>query len=214
MKSSKKRKKQSEKILKTLKVPINKHLPLTENEEEVSLRTKEEIINRIISLAIVSAKAMEAPPEKIEEFIERYNANELFTKEEQQFLKKKHANQNELIQYSWKLECIWLLLWSVNLISDIDVPADTCNAEYVFETVFSLHSKQELLDESTLKPTSDILDSLDFIYRAHWAVREAQINHLEVPSSLDEGVVYERHYTLNWLVNYMDQEWEEISTDT
>ncbi|MFJ7362527.1 DUF4272 domain-containing protein [Peribacillus frigoritolerans] len=213
MKSSKKRKKISEKILKTLKVPLNKHLPLTENEEEVSLRTKEEIIDRIISLAVVSAKAMEAPPEKIEEFIERYNANELFTEEEQKFLMKKHPNQNELIKYSWKLECIWLLLWSVNLVSDIEVPADTCNAEYVFETVF-LHSKQELLDKSSLKPTSDILDSLDFIYRAHWAVREAQINHLEVPSSLDEGVVYERHYTLNWLVNYMDQEWEELSTDT
>ncbi|MDQ7862465.1 DUF4272 domain-containing protein [Peribacillus frigoritolerans] len=51
-------------MLKTLKVPINKHLPLMENEEEVSLRTKEEIIDRIISLAIVAAKAMEAPPEK------------------------------------------------------------------------------------------------------------------------------------------------------
>lgn len=213
MRSLKNRKKRSEKILKTLKVPINKHLPFTENEEEVSLRTKEEIINRIIPLAIVSAKAMEAPPEKIEEFIERYDANELFTEEEKKFLLKKHLNQNELIQYSWKLECIWLLLWSVNLISDIDVPANTCSAEYVFETVF-LHSKKELLDKSSIKPTSDILDSLDFIYRAHWAVREAQINHLEVPSSLDEGVVYERHYTLNWLVNYMDQEWEEISTDT
>ncbi len=85
MKSSKKRKKVSEKILKTLKVPINKHLPLTENEEEVSLRTKEEIIDRIISLAIVAAKAMEAPPEKIEEFIERYKANELFTEEKKRF---------------------------------------------------------------------------------------------------------------------------------
>ncbi|MEJ9231461.1 DUF4272 domain-containing protein [Peribacillus butanolivorans] len=34
--------------------------------------------------------------------------------------------------------------------------------------------------------------------------------NLEIPSSLDEGVVYERHYTLNWLVNYMEQEWEEV----
>ncbi|WP_082527761.1 DUF4272 domain-containing protein [Peribacillus butanolivorans] len=38
--------------------------------------------------------------------------------------------------------------------------------------------------------------------------------NLEIPSSLDEGVVYERHYTLNWLVNYMEQEWEEVRTDT
>ena len=84
----------------------------------------------------------------------------------------------------------------------------------MFLRPFSFILNKSCLIKSSLKPTSDILDSLDFIYRAHWAVREAQINHLEVPSSLDEGVVYERHYTLNWLVNDMDQEWEEISTDT
>ena len=53
------RKKKSEKILKALKVPINKHLPMIENEKAVSLRTKEEILNRTIPLAIVAAKAME-----------------------------------------------------------------------------------------------------------------------------------------------------------
>ncbi|MBK5502412.1 DUF4272 domain-containing protein [Peribacillus sp. TH14] len=39
--------------------------------------------------------------------------------------------------------------------------------------------------------------------------------NLEIPSSLDEGVIYERHYTLNWLVNpYMEQKWGEVRTDT
>ena len=209
----KNRKKKSEKKLKALKVPINKQLPMIEDDQAVSLRTKEEIINRMIPLSIVAAKAMEAPPEKVEEFIERYQADELFTDEERTFLLNPHPSQHEVIQYSWKLECIWLLLWSVNLISDIDAPSDTCDAETVFETVF-LHSKQELYDSAALKSTSDILDHLDFIYRAHWAVREAQVNHLDIPSSLDEGVVYERHYTLNWLVNDMDQAWEEVSTNT
>jgi hypothetical protein len=27
-------------------------------------------------------------------------------------------------------------------------------------------------------------------------------------------VVYERHYALNWLTGYMDQDWDDISTDT
>lgn len=205
------RKSKSEKRLKSLNVPINKHLPRI--EDVVSLRTKEEIINRMIPLTIVAAKAMEAPPEKIAEFIKRYHAHDLFTDEEQKFIESKDLNQNEVIQYSWKLECIWLLLWSVNLLPDIDVPAKTCNAESVFETVFR-HSKQELLDQSTVRSISEILDNLDFVYRAHWAVREAQLNRLEIPSSLDEGVVYERHYTLNWLVNYMGQEWDDVGTDT
>lgn len=213
MKFLKNRKNKSEKRLMSLNIPINKHLPRIEIEDVVSLRTKEEIINRMIPLTIVAAKAMEAPSAKIEEFIERYNAHELFTEEEQKFIESKDLNQNEVIQYSWKLECIWLLLWSVNLVSDIDVPSTTCNAESVFEMVFR-HSKQELLDQSTVRSISEILDNLDFVYRAHWAVREAQINHLEIPTPLDEGVVYERHYTLNWLVNYMEQEWEEVSTAT
>ena len=207
------RKKKSEKILKALKVPINKNLPMIENEKAVSLRTKEEILNRMIPLAIVAAKAMEAPPEKVEEFIGRYQADDLFTNEEKSFLLNQHPSREEVIQFSWKLECIWLLLWSVNLLPDIGVPSETCDAETVFETVF-LRSKQELVDYAALKPTSDILDQLDFIYRAHWAVREAQLNHFDIPSSLDEGVVYERHYTLNWLVNSMDQTWDEVSTDT
>ncbi|WMX54538.1 DUF4272 domain-containing protein [Peribacillus sp. R9-11] len=213
MKSSTIRKEQSENILGTLNVPINVQLPLAENEDEVSLRTKEEIINRIIPLSIVSAKALKAPKAEIKKFINKYNANELFTEEEQKFISTWRPKQNDLIAYSWKLECIWVLLWSVNLISEIDTPADMCDVDLVFETVLN-HSRKELLNMATLKPINVVLDNLDFIYRAHWAVREAQLNHLEIPPALNEGVVYERHYALNWLVNYMKQEWEEISTDT
>jgi len=27
-------------------------------------------------------------------------------------------------------------------------------------------------------------------------------------------VTLERHYALNWLIGYMEQEWDDISTDT
>nr|WP_246762835.1 DUF4272 domain-containing protein [Rhizobium sp. NZLR1] len=29
-----------------------------------------------------------------------------------------------------------------------------------------------------------------------------------------QGAVYARHYALNWLIGYMDQDWDDISTDT
>ncbi|MDR2636809.1 MAG: DUF4272 domain-containing protein [Zoogloeaceae bacterium] len=31
---------------------------------------------------------------------------------------------------------------------------------------------------------------------------------------MEPGVTMERHYALNWLIGYMDQEWDDISTDT
>ena len=211
--SSARRKEKSEQELRNLDIPININLPITVNEKEVTLRSKEEIINRVIPLTIVSAKAMGAPSAKIEEFIERYDANELFTAKERVFILEKVPNHNELIKYSWTPECIWVLLWSLNLISEIDAPADMCNADFIFETVLR-NSKQELLDKSTIKSVSEILDKLDFIYRAHWAIREAQLNHSKIPLALNADVVYERHYTLNWLVNFMEQEWDEVETHT
>jgi hypothetical protein len=31
---------------------------------------------------------------------------------------------------------------------------------------------------------------------------------------LNEEIIGERHRALNWLIRYMDQEWDEITTDT
>ena len=213
MKSSIRRKEASEQKLKNLQVPLNKNLPRSVDENEVTLRSKEEIIDRLIALTIVSAKALEAPPAKLEDFIGRYNANELFTAKEQMFISNKVPDQIELIQYSWKPECICVLLWSLNLIPTLDVPSNLCNTEFVFKTVLSL-SKQEILDKSTVKSMSEILDELDFIYRAHWTVREAQLKHMNIPLALNPGVVYERHYTLNWLVNFMEEDWDDVRTHT
>jgi len=28
------------------------------------------------------------------------------------------------------------------------------------------------------------------------------------------GVIYERHYALNWMIRYGEQEWDDVSFDT
>lgn len=32
--------------------------------------------------------------------------------------------------------------------------------------------------------------------------------------SPDQGMIRERYRALNWLIRYMDQEWEDLPTDT
>jgi hypothetical protein len=213
MKDSIKRKNESEAKLKVLAIPINIYLPTTENEDEVTIRTKEEIVDRIIALTIVVAKAMDASKKEIQEFIEDYDANAKFTEEERNFISEEYPNQEDLIAYSWKIEGIWVLLWSINIIPEMKNPNDVCDVDLVFETVFK-HSKQVLLSQADLKSVSDILDNLDFIYRIHWAVRNSQLKNKKDLPEINEGVVYERHYAINWLTNYMDEEWDSVSTDT
>lgn len=75
-------------------------------------------------------------------------------------------------------------------------------------------SVEQFRSDAVLRPVSQILDEADLIYRYHWAVVDARVNSKDTPAGLEGGVVYERHYSLNWLIGYMDQEWDEITTDT
>ncbi|MDF1551166.1 MAG: DUF4272 domain-containing protein, partial [Bacteroidales bacterium] len=60
---------------------------------------------------------------------------------------------------------------------------------------------------------SEILDANDLYYRLDWACVDARINNSNL-SEVNQGVVFERHYALNWLINYMNQEWDDVSCDT
>jgi Domain of unknown function (DUF4272) len=72
----------------------------------------------------------------------------------------------------------------------------------------------QFIEESNLRPIADILDQADLIYRYHWAVRNARIKGQQIPAALHPGVTAERHYALNWLTGYMEQAWDDVSTDT
>lgn len=71
----------------------------------------------------------------------------------------------------------------------------------------------EFIAQSRLRDIAEVLDELDLIYRYDWAVVDAQCRHQGAPAGLNPGVVYERHYALNWLVGYLDQNWDDITTD-
>lgn len=207
------RKRTSEQMLKQLNVRVNVHLALSVNEQEVTVRTKEEIVDRLIALTIVSAKALGAPTAKMEQFIKAYNAHTLFTAKERTFMLSKAPTRHEMINYSWTPECVWVLLWSLQLTEELHMPINLCDADFIFETVLR-NTKESLLQKAKVRSVSAILDELDFIYRAHWAAKEAILKQQEAVFAFDCGIVYERHHTFNWLVNFMDTQWDDVPTHT
>ena len=69
--------------------------------------------------------------------------------------------------------------------------------------------------KAKLRPQSQLLDAIDLMYRYHWAgVQVVGLNGTPMPSGLDRSIVYEQRYALDWLIGYMDQAWDDISTDT
>jgi hypothetical protein len=207
------RKANSIKRLKKEKVPFIEHLPVIEDSTEAKKRTKEEICYRAVALCIVAVKGEGLEQDVIKSLVSKYNIAPKFSPKEKSFINNPVPSQHDKIQFAWRYECYWVFLWALGYIDDLSRPDSICNVQKAV-SILANREIDTFIKDAELRNIHEILDQADLIYRYHWAVVDARINGKKAPAGLDSGVVMERHHALNWLIGYMDQSWDNISTDT
>ena len=207
------RKERSVARLKKEGVPTIEHLPVIEDSKEAKARSADEVAKRAIAVCLTAVKGEGIEQATIDSLVKKYGADKFFTPKEAAFIKNPKPTQQDRIQFSWRYECYWVLLWALGYVDALDRPEGVCD---VSKAVIILRDRttDQFIKDAKLRPMTAILDEADLIYRYHWAVTEARVNNKKAPAKLEAGVVQERHYVLNWLIGYMDQEWDDISTDT
>jgi hypothetical protein len=207
------RKNKSIKMLKQYNIPFIKHLPVIETEESVKLRNKEEICNRAICLALIAAKGEGLELDILHVKAKEYGVEEHFSPDERSFLNVTECEEKLRAKYTWRYESLWVLLWSLMYVDALEYPSSICDVPSAVSTIVS-RDRDTFITDSNVRSKNEILDQADLYFRYHWATREAQLKNMSIPSGLDPGVVYERHYALNWLVNLQDEAWDNVSTNT
>jgi hypothetical protein len=207
------RKTRSEAVLRKEGVPINKSLPAIESEKEAKRRTAEEIAYRALALLVVAVKGEGLEQPTVEKIVEDYGLAPHFTPQERAFLKNNSPSQHDRVQFTWRYEAAWTLLWALGYVEKLEKPISICDVPRAV-TFMKERTTKQFITDAKLRPLAQTLDEADRIYRYHWAVTDARINGRPSPAGLEPGVTLERHYALNWLVGYMEQEWDDISTDT
>jgi hypothetical protein len=207
------RKERSELLLRSEGVPINKSLPVIETEQASKRRTKDEIAYRALALLVVAVKGEGLDQPTVERIIKDYGLESRFTPKERSFIKNASPSQHDRIQFAWRYEAAWTLLWSLGYVEKLEKPSSICDVPRAIRFMKERKASQFLAD-AKLRPLSEILDQADRIYRYHWAVVDARVNGKKPLTGIDTSVTLERHYALNWLIGYMQQEWDDISTDT
>lgn len=207
------RKARSIEILRSERVKYIDHLPVIETEAESLRRNEEDIVRRTIALVIVAVKGETGDHALAQTLVEQYAAEGYFTPAEQAFMDDPEPSDQDMVQFVWRYEAVHVLLWVLGIYEDLGHPNQITDVPLLATTLREL-GPEGLRAKARLRPQSEILDAADLIYRYHWAVVDARVTGGPVPPSLDPGVVYERHYTLNWLIGYSDQDWDDISTDT
>jgi hypothetical protein len=208
-----KRKANSIKILKKHGIPYIDHLPLIESEKETTNRSKEEVCDRAICLSLVAAYAEGLDKETLDNVIGNYQITNEFTEEEKAFIAMDTLDDNTKAKFLWRYEALWTLLWALSYVDELDMPTGICDVPFAVKTIVD-RGRTKFTEEAILRTKKEILDQSDLIFRIHWATTDARLKNYKMPAGMNNDTVYERHYALNWLINYMDQEWDEISTDT
>jgi hypothetical protein len=206
-------------ILKGEGVPFTEHLPAIEDEFESTRRTTEDVAKRAIALCLVAIKGEGVEESfwkaQIEQFGEPSGFPGDFTPKELAFIHNMTPSRRDLAQFSWRYECFWVMLWALGFVGKLGRPDQQCKVSIAYSFLKS-RGREGFFKDAKLRSQAEILDEADLIYRYHWAVVDARINRREIPPWLaaGAGVVMERHYSLNWLVGYMDQAWDDVTTDT
>ena len=210
------RKEKNEKILEENSIKINRNLPCIESEEETTLRTPKEIAQRVSALAVVNLVAFNSiDPEEATEYLQNYNLWDFTTENEKEFLA--NPTDDKKANESWKCEGIWVLMWALNKIETLDFPDEFCDLENIDPDNYPVGQDKDpniFIDSIvSIRSKSEILDANDLYYRFNWACVDERINGREI-EGINPGIVYERQYALNWLINYMEQDWDSVSCDT
>jgi len=206
------RKAKSMEAVKKLGLPYLDHLPVVEDESSVKPRGKEEIAKRCLAITICSIKGETRDQSFVKEFTEQFGATDYFSPKEKKFLADPAPSKQATIDFTWQYECAYVLLWALGYVQEIKPPNQACNVATDFK-VLKGNNFAKLVEEAKPRPLSEILDMADLYYRLHWAAVELRLKR-KSSDKVHEGIVSERHRALNWLIRYMNQEWDDVATDT
>jgi len=220
IKTAEQRKQDSIAFLKSKGVPVMEHLPVIEEYGEVILRSTDDIAKRAIALMIVAIHAeclnSEMDLSEIKNIqtglLDRYKPYEFFTPKESAFLKEILPGYDAVF-FSWQYECLNVMLWTLGFIDNLAFPNEICDVANIVGIIHRHTVYDSFLDACVLRSKEEILDEADLIYRYNWACVNERINGRSI-ETINPGVVVERHRALNWLINYCNQDWDNITTDT
>ena len=152
---------------------------------------------------------------RIVRWLKEQNLWDATSPEEKNFLTTKKPERSQMVNSTWRVEALYVLLWALGKVRSAETLSETCDVSEVQGVCrFYLKNADEFIDSAHLRDQDEVEKLYEQIYQAHWEIRDAEIRNEPSPVTYVSGVVIERHYALNWLSGYLGQDWDDITTDT
>jgi hypothetical protein len=178
------------------------------------------VAERALCLVTVSALASrELDDEKLVRWAKEQSFWGSLSKRESTFLLADPFDEKQRVHMSWQIEAAVPLVWALGADLKLGLNLDQHPPRAVLNNIPKLHEPTaSFVNAARLRPTPEILDECDLIYRVHWAARNEQVGGKPTPENWCYDVVMERHKALNWLICYGEDDsegdWDVVGTDT
>lgn len=209
------RRSKSEEYCKSKNIPVykNPNSLFVDTDEEVSIRMQDEVVDRALALCYIGLKSEGLEQVHLDKMDKDFGITAKLTPSEKAYATVKQPTEQQKIDANWRYESLHVLLWALGYIDTLSYPNKMCNVAEDVKIIYTL-KEQGFRQNAKLRSKKEILDQADLILRLDWACVSARIKNEPAPGGLDKSVVYERHYSLNWLIKYMNQDWDSVTTDT
>jgi hypothetical protein len=182
-------------------------------EEEVTIRSQDEVVDRALALFYIGLKSEGLEQKNLDQMDKAFGISSKLSANEKAYATAKQPTEQQKIDANWRYESLHVMLWALGYIDSLSYPNQMCNVADDVSIIYKL-KEQQFRQKAKLRTKKEILDQADLILRLDWACVNARVNGEPAPGGLDKGVVFERHHSLNWLINYLNQDWDSVSTDT
>lgn len=183
----------------------------------IHLPSRDDMLKRACSLMFVSYAARQAGAKaegtaitRINRALERldaaYDLRSALTPKENAMIQQPSSARAEMLKS--RAEASATILWALGLF-ELSWPSSPCDNK-ALETLFASSSLHALAGEAAPREQEELLYQYELTTRLHSAclnLSAAQSKELE----LDQDVIYERHYALNWLLGVSGRKaWDDI----
>jgi hypothetical protein len=199
-------------VLKTLGVPYLAGLPTAEDDASIVTRPPDEIARRCIAVELCAVKGEANDQKLIDRLVADLEADSFFSPREVAFIRNLNPTHQELVDNAWGYEGVHVLLWSLGYLKVLKPPNQSCDVP-AEAAIIRDHGFKGLAAGAHPRQIGELLDMADLYYHYHWSAIELRL-HGKKSEALDEEIIGERHRALNWLIRYMNQEWDVVETDT
>jgi hypothetical protein len=187
--------------------------PLFTNEDGVAIiRSPEQAARRAMILWLLGCYADGSDRDEIRDSVTNCGLTPHLSPNEAGYLTSPPRDPRADVDFKWRLEASWVLLWALRKLWWLNSPDRLCDCKRMVAILAPLESEAGLSRRFSLRSKYTLLDKLDITLRQHWAARDDCIRGVHRISRVFGRVVYQRHYALLWLTS--NTPWDEIQTDT